>query len=237
MAWGGMSLSAPVKSPPSGNVKVTKADWIDLARSVLIAEGVESVRVLTLSEKLKVSRSSFYWYFDSHQDLLDQLLVHWRDTNTRAIVERARRKAATITEGVLNVFECWADETVFSPRLDFAIREWARRSAPVRREIDAADRDRLEALRDLYLRHGFCAEDAFIRARVLYYMQIGYYVLEVQEELAARLGYVEEYVRSFTGVDPSAAELEAFRAFALNADARKIKARKAPLGSRRPKGA
>jgi AcrR family transcriptional regulator len=225
-----MSRSAPAKTPPSGNVKATKADWIALARSVLIAEGVESVRILSLSEKLKVSRSSFYWYFASHQDLLEHLLSHWRDTNTRAIVERARREAPTIARGVLNVFECWADEGLFSPRLDFAIREWARRSEAVRREIDAADRERLEAIRDLFLRHGYLADEAFIRARVLYYMQIGYYVLDVKEPLATKLHYAREYIRSFTGVEATEEELEAFCAFAWDAAARPTKA---PIKCRR----
>lgn len=210
----------------SGNVKATKADWVALALSVLIAEGVESVRVLTLSERLGVSRSSFYWYFDSHKDLLDHLLAHWRDTNTRAILERARRAAPTITQGVLNVFECWADEFLFSPRLDFAVREWARRSDSVRGEIEAADRERLEAIRDLYLRHGYKANDAFIRARVLYYMQIGYYVLDVKEDMATKLSYDKEYIRSFTGLEPSAAELDAFHDFAFAAAARRAKAKR-----------
>jgi len=218
-----MAVSASAKSSPSGNLKVTRADWIALALSVLVAEGVESVRILSLSERLNVSRSSFYWYFESHGDLLDQLLTHWRETNTRAIIERARREAPTITRGVLNVFECWADETVFSPRLDFAIREWARRSDKVRGEIETADRDRLEAIRDLYLRHGYAAVDAFIRARVLYYMQIGYYVLDVKEPLATKLGYVSDYIRSFTGVEPSEAERADFHAFAWAAEARHAK--------------
>ena len=198
-----------------GNIKATRRDWIDLALATLLSEGVESVRILPFAQTLGVSRSSFYWYFKSRQDLLDQLLDHWRNTNTRAITERAERPADTIVRGLLNVFECWADESVFSPRLDFAIREWARRSEPVRQAIDAADAARVAAIRDLYLRHGFPAEDAFIRARVLYFMQIGYYVLEVKEPLETRLGYVAAYLRTFTGQEPSSADIEQFSAVSL----------------------
>jgi AcrR family transcriptional regulator len=218
-----MNTPAPARSAPSGNVKVTKADWIALAVSVLVTDGVESVRIMSLSEKLNVSRSSFYWYFESHQDLLDQLLRHWRETNTRAIIERAQRAAPTITRGVLNVFECWADEAVFSPRLDFAIREWARRCDKVRREIETADRGRLEAIRDLYLRHGYAADDAFIRARVLYYMQIGYYVLDVKEPVATKLGYFRTYIRTFTGVEPTEEDVRIFNDFAWAAHSRNAK--------------
>ena len=210
---GSMIMIAPQDEPASGNIKVTRADWINLALQTLISDGVESVRVLTLGQKLGVSRSSFYWYFQSRQDLLDQLLAHWHDTNTKAIVERAGRPAATIIMGVMNVFECWADERLFDPRLDFAVREWARRSEDVRAAIDQADNDRLGAIREMYRRHGYDEEDAFIRARVLYYMQIGYYVLDLKEPVEARVSHLAAYLRAFTGQEPSDADVAHFMHF------------------------
>jgi AcrR family transcriptional regulator len=197
----------------TGNAKVTRTQWLDLALQTLIAQGVDGVRILPFAQQLKVSRSSFYWYFESRKDLLDQLLEHWRATNTQAIVEHAQRPAPTIIRAVLNVFECWADERLFNPQLDFAIRSWARHSKSVRRSVDKADDARLTAIRDMFLRHGYGAEDAFIRARVLYYMQIGYYTLEVREPMAVRFSHVEAYLRSFTGKEPEAEDIELFQAF------------------------
>jgi AcrR family transcriptional regulator len=191
--------------------KATRADWLRAALATLIADGVEQVKVLTLAQKLTVSRSSFYWYFRSHQDLLDQLLDLWREKNTKVIVEQARRPAETINEGVLHIFECWTDEAQFDPRLDFAIREWARRSRPVRRIVHEADDERVEAIQLLFRRHGYDDTDAFIRARVLYFMQIGYYALEVKEPMRQRLSYVPAYLRSFTGREPRENELERFK--------------------------
>lgn len=208
-----MIMIAPQDEPASGNIKATRADWINLALQTLISDGIESVRVLTLGQKLGVSRSSFYWYFQSRQDLLDQLLTHWHDTNTKAIVERAKRPAETIIVAVLNVFECWADERLFDPRLDFAVREWARRSDDVRAAIDQADNDRLGAIREMYRRHGYDEEDAFIRARVLYYMQIGYYVLDLKEPVEARVSHLAAYLRAFTGQEPSDADVAHFMHF------------------------
>ncbi|TIU40887.1 MAG: GNAT family N-acetyltransferase [Mesorhizobium sp.] len=141
--------------------------------------------------------------------------VYWmtHETNATAIVERARRPADTIIMGVMNVFECWADERLFDPRLDFAVREWARRSDDVRRMIDKADEERLLAIRDMYRRHGYESEDAFIRARVLYYMQIGYYVLDLKEPVEARVSHLAAYLRSFTGLEPSEADVTHFMRF------------------------
>ena len=122
-----------------GNVKVTREDWLYLAASVLVEHGVSQVKVLTLANRLEVSRSSFYWYFQSRKDLLDQLLDRWEGQNTKAILDHAARPAGNICRAVMHLFECFIDPRHFDPRLDFAVREWARRSPDVRARLDTAD--------------------------------------------------------------------------------------------------
>ena len=90
-------------------------------------------RCSTLANGSSVSRSSFYWYFKNRDELLDALLDRWDRLNTRSIVTEANEPAATVNEAVCNVFRCWVNPAIFSPRLDFAVREWARRSASVRK--------------------------------------------------------------------------------------------------------
>ena len=206
---------SPRRPAQSGNVKATRDDWLDVALSALAVEGVADVTVLNLSGRLGVSRSSFYWYFKNRHELLDALLDSWDLLNTRSIVAQAEDRAATVNEAVCNVFRCWVNPAIFSPRLDFAVREWARRSPSVRKALDRSDRVRTEALKALFVRFGYEDQDAFVRARVLYYMQIGYYALDLQEPLRTRLNLTSHYVKAFTGVDPSEAEIDAFRAYAL----------------------
>ena len=192
------------------HTKATRDDWLKVALDTLVSDGVEQVKVMPLAAKLTVSRSSFYWYFKSRQDLLTTLLDIWRDTNTKAIVEQSGLPSGTIGAGVFNIFQCWVDERLFDPRLDFAIREWARRSGPVRRVVDMADEARVAAIKALFLRHGYEDTDAFVRARVLYFMQIGYYALELNESLEFRARYSAAYVRSFTGVEPTQEDIAGF---------------------------
>ena len=200
----------------SGNVKATRDDWLDLALSALAIEGVEHVTVLALSERLGVSRSSFYWYFKNRDELLDALLDRWDRLNTCSIAAQTEEPAATVNEAVCNVFRCWVNPAIFSPRLDFAVREWARRSAHVRKALDRSDRVRTEAMKALFVRFGYEDEDAFVRARVLYYMQIGYYALDLRDPIETRLNLTPHYLKAFTGVDPNPAEIDAFRAYAMD---------------------
>ena len=210
------SASGPLqRAALSSNVKATRDDWLDIALSVLAVEGVDHVTVLSLSERLGVSRSSFYWYFKNRDELLDALLDRWDRLNTRSIVAEAQEAAATVNEAVCNVFRCWVNSAIFSPRLDFAVREWARRSTHVRRALDRSDRVRTEAVKALFVRFGYEDEDALVRARALYYMQIGYYALDLREPIETRLNLTPHYLKAFTGVDPGEAEVDAFRAYAM----------------------
>ena len=88
------------------------------------------------------------------------------------------------------------------------------RSRGVRKALDRSDRVRTEALKAMFVRFGYEDEDALVRARVLYYMQIGYYALDLDEPIEARLNLTPHYLKAFTGAAPSEAEVVAFRAYA-----------------------
>ena len=89
------SSSPPRRPAQSSNVKATRDDWLEVALSVLAIEGVDHVTVLALSERLDVSRSSFYWYFKNRDELLGALLDRWDEVNTRSIVASTEEPAAS----------------------------------------------------------------------------------------------------------------------------------------------
>lgn len=204
----------PAKDPLVGNVKVTRQDWLNAARAVLKAGGVEAVKVAELAADLGVSRSSFYWYFKNRTDLLEALLQHWQDTNTGALVAQAHAPADTITAACCNIFKCNINAALFDSRLDFAIRDWARRSAHVRDILVAGDAARIAALTQMFARFDYPAREAEARARVIYYMQLGYDDANLGETLEQRLAMVPGYLIAFTGHPGRADEIAAFAAYA-----------------------
>lgn len=205
-------MPTPIAAAP--HAKATREDWLTVAMDLLVSEGVERVKVLSIGERLGVSRSSFYWYFRSREDLLDQLLARWEAKNTGAILAQCDAPSATVTEGVCNLFRCFFCDDLFDPRLDFAVRDWARRSGTVRTRLDRSDDQRIEAIRQLFARHDYAEPEATVRARTLYYMQIGYYAREVREPLEDRLALVPTYLIGFTGREGRPGEVAALAAFA-----------------------
>lgn len=204
----------PAKGPLVGNVKVTRDDWLNAALAVLKDGGVEAVKIAELAVCMQVSRSSFYWYFENRQDLLQALLAHWRDTNTAALVAQALAPAATITEACCNIFRCNINPDLFDAQLDFAIRDWARRSTEVAAVLKESDVQRIAAFIAMFERHGYNRQNAIARARVIYYMQLGYDDANLGERLEDRLAMVPEYLLIYTGQEAAPDEIATFIAYA-----------------------
>jgi AcrR family transcriptional regulator len=188
-----------------------REDWIEAGLALLVSEGIYAVRITRLADALGVTRGSFYWHFKGRDDLLDELVGHWGRRNTRAITATADG-ALDLTSGILALFEVWLEAERFDPLLDSALRDWARRSDKVRRAVEEADDARVQAIAELFARSGYDATDAFIRARIIYFTQVGYYALGIREALERRFEYLEAYFEGFTGqtLDPDIAE--AYRA-------------------------
>lgn len=199
---------------PTSRSTLTRTDWVRAARSVLVDEGVDQVKIAVIASGLGVARSSFYWHFTERGELLDALLEEWHAHNTHSIRERASRPAATITEALLRVFECWADPDLFDAPLEFAVRDWARRDDSVRTRLRVADRVRINALAKLFRKFGYEPTEALVRARVQYHSQLGLYAIGERETRAERVKLLPAYVKVFAGVDGSPAELNAFALYA-----------------------
>lgn len=178
---------------------------------VLIEEGVDAVKVLPLAAQLGVTRGSFYWHFKDREELLGELLSAWEAKNTQAVVRQVKRECPNITAAILNIFELWVEPRLFDPRLDFAVRAWARASQEVHEAVRAADEKRVEAIASAYTRLGYSEMDSLVRARILYFMQIGYYALNIQETFEQRMAYLESYIRGFSGQEPDEPLVQQFR--------------------------
>ncbi len=66
------------KSVHADGARLTRDNWLDEAFQAVVVGGFENVKVLTIAEKLKVTRGSFYWHFTDHADLIDSLLMRWK---------------------------------------------------------------------------------------------------------------------------------------------------------------
>ncbi|KAA9005951.1 TetR/AcrR family transcriptional regulator [Histidinibacterium aquaticum] len=186
--------------------------WLDAARAAFLESGLDAVKVQPLAARLNLSRTSFYWFFKDRAAILDALLEDWDRSNTEALVGGCEAYAETIAEAVLNVISVFLDEGRFEPRFDMAVRGWAHRSDAVTARVAAADERRLDAIRAMFARFGYDPEEADVRARTVYLVQIGYISMQIRESLEVRMPRMPAYVKTFTGQTATENELARFHA-------------------------
>lgn len=190
--------------------RLTKKDWVSAGMEMLVADGVDAVQITRLARALRVTRGSFYWHFESREDLLNTIIQAWRSTNS-GIMATVLQRSHTLTGGILALFSIWVEDETFSPLLDQAMRDWARLSDELREIVREEDRVRIETIGSFFERMGYPKNEAVVRARVIYFTQIGYYALNMNDSMTARMGMLDAYFKTFTGRDIDAAEASAFR--------------------------
>ncbi len=183
------------------NGRLNRDDWITIARKALIASGIDDVKVDVLARRLKVTRGSFYWHFKHRQELLDALLADWVANNRRELAAVEQRAEAG-ARGLLELFKVWLGEDPNYPAFDIAIRVWGRKSRDVARLVREIDEAWIALFQQIFLRSGLAAAEAFVRARIVYFHQIGYYALSISESLEERISLAPLYYLALTGSPP-----------------------------------
>ncbi|MCP8894641.1 TetR/AcrR family transcriptional regulator [Shinella daejeonensis] len=184
--------------------------WLGAAYESLLESGVDSVKILPLSKRLNLSRTSFYWFFKDREELLDTLIARWRDKNTGGIIRQSEAYAESVAEAMLNVFDCWISKDLFDSPFEFAVRSWALQSTDILAEVQRADQARIDALCRMFMRFGYDEGPADVRARTTYLVQIGYISMQSREDLALRMKRIPEYIAIYTGQTPQQRELDRF---------------------------
>lgn len=192
--------------------------WLEAAYEALIDGGIDAVKIMPLAQRLRLSRTSFYWFFKDREALLTALLDRWDQRTTQPLIAAATAYAETQAEAILNVIGSFLPPETFDARLEFAVRSWALQDAGVMSRLHAADEHRLTALRDLLMRWGHAPLDADVRARTIYLVQMGYISMQQREPLALRLERIPAYVEIYGGIRPEAREMARFHARHSEAD-------------------
>ena len=174
-------------------------DWLNAAQRRLVHGGIDAVKIGPLAEDLKVTRGSFYWHFRDRNHLLQTLLSHWRGQSREMFERLVGGDGASGMEEFVRLVHLWVDESEFDPSLESAMRDWARTSGDVSAVVKTVDEERIAYIKRIFLDFGYGEDEAFIRARITYFHQVGYYTIGYNESLDARMGLLPMYVYVLTG--------------------------------------
>lgn len=200
-------IQRAAQMPQHDKQQLTRADWLQAAINVFLAEGVNAVRITKLADALGVTRGSFYWHFSGRDDLLNGISAFWAQKNARSVIN-ATLDAKSLSSGLLELYACWLSPERFDPRLDMAMRDWARQCLNIKEQVRQADSECINSIKEFFKRMGLNKIEANTRARTTYFCQIGYYALDLEESLTERLKYLEDtiYILSGKQLEPELAK-------------------------------
>lgn len=158
--------------------RLDRSDWLDAALDALYEEGEAGVRVEPLARRLGVTKGSFYHHFRDRGELLSAMIDRWRAVQEAYVRDFARSQTQSAAG---RVDEVLAFTQAKDSRHDVGMRAWALHHAGARRALQAIDRLRLDFVEELFVDLGFAADEAKLRARLLYFYQVGEYTLSVRD--------------------------------------------------------
>jgi AcrR family transcriptional regulator len=193
---GAARKAAAAAAADSPRASLTPETWTDAATAVLVDQGIDHVRVDVLATQLSVTRGSFYWHFRDREDLLRRVLQAWSERTTEQLTRRLETAhndpRAQLRDVISLPFRGRA--AARAARIELAIRAWARRDDMARQAVDAADSARIAYHTQVFGALGFGAEEAAMRAFLLYSYEVAESVLNRQGTAAqkqARSAFVE----------------------------------------------
>jgi AcrR family transcriptional regulator len=138
-----------------------KRDWLDAGLVLLAEQGAPAVTIERLTERLGLSKGSFYHHFKGMGGYRTALLEHFETERTTRFVEQAEGAG----EDRLSVLLSLVLAPGPGPELEIAVRAWALQDAEAR-----AVQERVDATRVAYLTE--ISGDADL-AQALYLVVVG----------------------------------------------------------------
>ncbi len=154
-------------------VIATKEDWIKLGFIFFSEKGEAGIVVEKMAKKLKVNKSSFYWYFKTKQEFIAEIVKYWVFSETEQIINT--------TEKRLKPLDKWNEflKIAFKndPYLEFIyfLKRYALKHLIIQNIIEDIDKRRLNFVSELLQEFGFSKRESEIKASIFYNYLIGYH--------------------------------------------------------------
>ena len=138
---------------PESN-RLSRDDWLDQAFWAVVAGGFENVKVLTIAEKLKVSRGSFYWHFSDHADLIRSLLLRWKLQQTALDQKLDSQRSGNPVKDLEDVVDAafsQAGATLENLRFEQALRSLSHQNSEAAQMLVEIDTERMKLFESKFM--------------------------------------------------------------------------------------
>ena len=138
---------------PESN-RLSRDDWLDQAFWAVVSGGFENVKVLTIAEKLKVTRGSFYWHFSDHADLIRSLLLRWKLQQTALDQKLDSQRSGNPVKDLEDVVDAafsQAGATLENLRFEQALRSLSHQNSEAAQMLVEIDTERMKLFESKFM--------------------------------------------------------------------------------------
>ncbi|MEK3915658.1 TetR/AcrR family transcriptional regulator [Paenibacillus sp. FSL H7-0331] len=148
-------------------MQLTREDWVKAGLNKLAEAGIHEVRVEVLARTLKISKGSFYHYFQDRQELLNSMLDYWEEHATKRIIQSMEQNNSSL-EQLLQI------SISRDKQIEIGIYGWSHHDPFVASRLVDIEEQRINFMAILYQRQGLAPLEALDRARLTYLTYVGW---------------------------------------------------------------
>ncbi|NHZ43777.1 TetR/AcrR family transcriptional regulator [Massilia sp. CCM 8693] len=167
--------------------KKNRQSWLSAGLQALADDGPEGLRIMTIAQKMGVTKGSFYWHFKNLEDYQSALMEEWEQVHTQQVMDIVDQEDADVGSKLAKLFT-GGPPHLFT--LGRAIRAWSMTNEQVREVQERVDRKRVEYVATLLTDSGWPADQAPVIARWNYCAFIGHAAIGAPEMSEAEIGTV-----------------------------------------------
>lgn len=145
-----------------------RRDWLEAGMALLEESGAEALTIESLTNRLSVTKGSFYHHFKNYQDFKEHLLAFYEEERTLQIIRLAERETSPQAK-----LERVMQATLQPSQLEVAMRAWAFQDVLVRDHQQRIDQRRLMYLEELISARIGDHSHAARMARLFYSIYVG----------------------------------------------------------------
>lgn len=146
---------------------LSQREWLHAGQDILREEGIDGVSVKTLTDRLGVTKGSFYHHFKGLDDYLTDLANYFSGDHLSRIFETATKEANGDPVAELEEMRRIIEEDD-GYRLMSAMRAWATSNEVAAQSIQKLDEISRNNLVRVFKEMGFAAQDAKVRAFIVH---------------------------------------------------------------------
>jgi AcrR family transcriptional regulator len=171
---------------------LTKEQWAQAGLGYLKEKGSSDLSIVKLSQKLGVTRGSFYYHFKGLNDLIDAMVATWEENVINKGFQQTLVDSKDPKQEVKNLIEY---VTHLTDRLDLVFRQWAPTNSHVKKHMERLDTKRLKTLEGLFQRLAQNKKKGSVLSRIAFFGYIGclhsYPVPSAQQQRESALEVLE----------------------------------------------